>query len=126
MTSLTTVTPPIKVAIATGNNVGVTDHFGYALRFQIWDLAGPSPRLIETRHNKPGCGADRSADRRDPLDVSVDLVADCRAVVVARIGECGLNRLNALGILAFETDDMIDLVVRELAASPLLNGQAMT
>ncbi|UYO41912.1 dinitrogenase iron-molybdenum cofactor biosynthesis protein [Rhodopseudomonas palustris] len=112
---------PIKVAIATGNGVGVTEHFGYATDFQIWDVSTSTPRLLETRRNIPGCGADRSAtQQRDPLDVSVDLVADCRAVVVAKIGECGVNRLAELNILAFETDDTVDSVVRELAESSLL------
>lgn len=123
MTPPTTDTGPIRIAIATGNGVGITDHFGYALQFQIWDVSGPEPRLLETRRNIPACGADRSNERRDPLDVSVDLVADCRAVVVAKIGECGLNRLNALGILAFETDDTVDTVVRELADSSLLRDR---
>ncbi|MFC0243765.1 NifB/NifX family molybdenum-iron cluster-binding protein [Rhodopseudomonas telluris] len=113
----------IKIAIATGNGVGATDHFGYALQFQIWDMSGPQARLLETRRNTPACGADRSEQRRDPLDVSVDLVADCRAVVVAKIGECGINRLNALGILVFETDDTVDAVVRELTGSTLLHGR---
>jgi nitrogen fixation protein NifB len=112
---------PTKVAIATGDGVAVTEHFGYATQFQIWDFAGTPPRLLETRRNLPACGADRStAQQRDPMDVSVELVADCRAVVVARIGECGVNRLTALGILAFETDDAVDTAVRELAESAIL------
>ena len=49
------------------------------------------------------------------MDASVAAVADCRAVVVARIGECALNRLDKLGILAFETDDPVDATVRQLA-----------
>jgi nitrogen fixation protein NifB len=40
--------------------------------------------------------------------------------VVAKIGECGVNRLAELNILAFETDDTVDSVVRELAESSLL------
>ncbi len=111
---------PIKVAIATGNGVGVTDHFGYALQFQIWDFSSDEPRLLETRRNTPGCGAARGGDGPDPLDLSVDLVADCKAVIVAKIGECGVNRLDALGILAFETDDSVAAAVRELAGSELL------
>jgi nitrogen fixation protein NifB len=117
---------PTKVAIATGDGIAVTEHFGYATAFQIWDFGGSTPRLIETRRNLPACGADRSAERRDPMDVSVDLVADCRAVVVARIGECGVNRLNALGILAFESDDAVDTAVRELAESSLLRERTTT
>jgi nitrogen fixation protein NifB len=120
MGSPTLTTGQIKVAIATGDGVAVTEHFGYASQFQIWDLAGGPPRLLEIRRNLPACGADRSVERRDPMDVSVDLVADCRAVVVAKIGECGVNRLTELGILAFETDDPVETAVRELADSSIL------
>jgi nitrogen fixation protein NifB len=114
-------TGQIKVAIATGDGITVTEHFGYATRFQIWDFSNGAPHLLETRTNRPACGADRSrVERRDPMDVSVDLVADCKAVIVARIGECGVNRLTALGILAFETEDAVETAVRELTESGLL------
>ena len=49
------------------------------------------------------------------MEASVRTVADCRAVVVAKIGECALNRLDQLGILAFETEDPVDQTVRELS-----------
>ena len=49
------------------------------------------------------------------MDASVAAVADCRAVVVARLGECAINRLDKLGILAFETEDPVDATVRQLA-----------
>ncbi len=53
-----------------------------------------------------------------------DLVSDCGAVVVARIGECAVNRLDALGILAFETEDTIGTALRELAESGLITERA--
>jgi nitrogen fixation protein NifX len=64
--------------------------------------------------NRPSCGV--GSDRADALmDASVAAVADCRAVVVARLGECAINRLDKLGILAFETDDPVDATVRQLS-----------
>lgn len=119
-----TMTRPLWVAIATGDGVAVTEHFGYASQFEIWDLGSPKPQLIEVRRNLPACDADRSLDQRDPMDVSVDLVADCRAVVVAKIGECAINRLTKLGIFAFESDDRVDATLRELADSNLLRERA--
>lgn len=118
--------PPIKVAIATGNGVTVTEHFGYATQFQIWNFSDAPPRLLETRTNQPACGPGRREAKREPMDVSVELVADCKAVIVARIGECGIDRLTALGILAFETEDAVDTAVRELADSGLLHRSAVS
>jgi nitrogen fixation protein NifB len=105
---------PTKVAIGTGDGVFVTEHFGFATQFQIWDLAGEKPHLVETRRNLPACGANASADANALMDRSVETVSDCHAVVVARIGECALTRLTALGILAFEADEPVDVALREL------------
>jgi predicted Fe-Mo cluster-binding NifX family protein len=103
-----------RVAIGTHSGVRVSEHFGQATRFEIWEVRSEGSRLVETRVNRPACGPGR--DRADEMmDASVATVADCRAVVVARIGECALTRLDKLGILAFETDDPVDDAVRQLA-----------
>lgn len=115
----------MKIAIGAGNGFSVTEHFGYALQFQIWEFTDGRFQLIETRRNAPVCGAKRDESGScDPMDVSVDLVSDCRAVVVARIGECAVNRLDTLGILAFETEDSVERALAELAASGLLVERA--
>ncbi|MBB4199523.1 hypothetical protein CCR94_01310 [Rhodoblastus sphagnicola] len=103
-----------RVAIGTHSGVRVSEHFGQATRFEIWEVRSEGSRLVETRVNRPACGS--GDDRADEImDASVAAVADCRAVVVARIGECALTRLGKLGILAFETDDTVDDTVRQLA-----------
>ena len=104
-----------RVAIATNSGVRVSEHFGHATRFEIWEVRPEGSCLIETRINRPPCGS--GSDRADQMmDASVAAVADCRAVVVARLGDCALTRLDKLGILAFETDDPVDSTVRQLAA----------
>ncbi|CAH2598783.1 Dinitrogenase iron-molybdenum cofactor biosynthesis protein [Rhodovastum atsumiense] len=110
----------MKIAIATGDGVSVREHFGTAARFQIWELGSGAPQLVEERHNAPACGAGWEPGAADPMQRSVDLVADCGAVVVARIGECAVTRLDELGILAFETDDPVEVVLRDLGAHPAL------
>ena len=103
----------VRVAIGTHNGLRVSEHFGHATRFEIWEVSPNGARLVESRVNRPSCGV--GSDRADELmDASVATVADCRAVVVARIGECALTRLDRLGILAFETDDPVDATVRQL------------
>jgi predicted Fe-Mo cluster-binding NifX family protein len=111
-----------RVAIATHSGVRVSEHFGHATRFEIWEVRPEGSRLVETRVNRPPCGSgDERAD--EMMDASVAAVADCRAVVVARIGECALTRLDKLGILAFETEDPVDATVRQLAAYAGLYAQ---
>ena len=107
--------PAVRVAIATRTGGRVSEHFGHATRFEIWEVSPKGgTRLVERRINRPSCGV--GSDRADELmDVSVAAVADCRALVVAQIGECALTRLGKLGILAFETEDPVDETVRQLS-----------
>ena len=112
----------MKIAIGTGDGVFVTEHFGYAVQFQVWDLAGDVPRFVETRRNLAACGVGPGADASALMDRSVETVSDCRAVVVARIGECAITRLTALGILAFEADEPVEVALREISA--FLSGRA--
>ena len=116
MTTAPTPLPAtVRVAIGTASGARVSEHFGHATRFEIWDVSAEGSRHVETRNNRPACGS--GCDRADEaMDASVALVADCRAVVVSRLGECAINRLTKLGILAFETDDTVDDTVRQLAA----------
>ncbi|SCM76920.1 Dinitrogenase iron-molybdenum cofactor biosynthesis protein [uncultured Pleomorphomonas sp.] len=116
-----TLSSPVRVAIGTASGARVSEHFGHATRFEIWEVGPAGTRFLETRNNRPacgsGCGANFEENRADEvMDASVALVADCRAVVVSRLGECAINRLSRLGILAFETDDRVDDALRELAA----------
>ncbi|TBW39560.1 dinitrogenase iron-molybdenum cofactor biosynthesis protein [Siculibacillus lacustris] len=103
------------MAVAVGSRDGraVTEHFGSAEVFAIWHLGEGAPRLVETRANEAACG--HAVDPAAAMDRSVELVADCRAVVVTRIGDCALTRLNKLGVLAFESDESVAATLAELA-----------
>jgi predicted Fe-Mo cluster-binding NifX family protein len=104
-----------RIAIGTHTGARVSEHFGYATRFEIWEISPSGSRLVETRINRPACGADMNDRAAEMMDASVATVADCRAVVVAQLGECALTRLTKLGILAFETEDTIGETLRQLA-----------
>jgi nitrogen fixation protein NifB len=108
----------LRIAVGTSDGLNITEHFGFATEFQIWEVADETPRWVETRATEPACGADRDTDGRALMKAAVDAVADCRAVVVARIGDCALDRLSALGILAFEANETVETAVREIAAHP--------
>ena len=112
----------MKVAVASRDGAVVDAHFGQATRFEIWELTGGPPRRLEVRHSKPGCGCGTpgQAGRTEPMQAAAALVADCRAVLVARIGNHGVAQLAALGILAFETDDTVEVALQLLAERPEL------
>lgn len=106
----------VRVAIGTSTGARVSEHFGHATRFEIWEVGPDGSRYLESRNNRPACGSGCGDQAEVVMDASVALIADCKAVVVSRLGECAINRLTKLGILAFETDDTVDDTVRQLAA----------
>jgi len=110
----------VRVAVAKGTGVAVDEHFGHATRFEIWELAEGAPRLVEVRRNTPACGAGWQPGAVDPMEASARLVADCRAVLITQIGDCGVARLEEQKILPFETDDTVADALRQLAERPEL------
>jgi nitrogen fixation protein NifB len=116
----------VRVAVASRDGDVVDAHFGQATRFEIWELTGGTPRQIEVRQSKPGCGCGTldQGSVTDRMQAATALVADCRAVLVARIGDHGVAQLAALGILAFETGDTVEVALRLLSESPALVAPA--
>jgi predicted Fe-Mo cluster-binding NifX family protein len=51
------------------------------------------------------------------MQKTVDLLADCRAVVVAQIGPAAVEKLSMRGIHAFVIPDFIDSAMQRLMAS---------
>ncbi len=54
------------------------------------------------------------------MEASARLVADCKAVLVTQIGDCGVARLEEQNILPFEADDIVADALRQLADRPEL------
>jgi predicted Fe-Mo cluster-binding NifX family protein len=106
----------MRIAIASGDGRLVDQHFGHATQFLICEPNGTGFRLIDVRRNSPACGAGWTPGAEDPMERSARLVADCQVVLVAQIGECGLERLSELGIEAFELPGPIDRALRQVTA----------
>jgi nitrogen fixation protein NifB len=105
----------MRIAVASGDGMFVDQHFGHATQFLICETNPEGFQLVEVRRNNPACGADWTPGAADPMERSAALVADCRAVLVARIGECGVDRLAERGIEAFEVTGPIQTALRRLA-----------
>ncbi|MDR1685100.1 MAG: nitrogenase cofactor biosynthesis protein NifB [Desulfovibrio sp.] len=117
---------PVKVAVASRSGIVVDQHFGAAGQFHIYESDGLSTRLLETRRvggNNLGCGmCGRGPLPEGPEDAeqgggkiarALEAVADCRIVVVMRIGDSPSRRLAERGIAVFSTYDGIDKAVMD-------------
>lgn len=81
------------VAVATLEGALVNQHVGEAARFQIWGKSGSGFRLVAEREApEPGTGPRRWLEL-------VDRLSDCRAVLVAGIGQTPMQFLEDAGIV---------------------------
>ncbi len=103
--------PKILVAIATKGGGLVNQHFGHAKEFQVYEVDGSEVRFIGHRKIDHYCqgGYGETAT----LENIIEAIADCKAVFVAKIGDCPKEKLQAAGIQTVETYDMIDKAALE-------------
>jgi predicted Fe-Mo cluster-binding NifX family protein len=111
----------MKVAVASENKLVVHQHFGRATQFLVYEIEDAECRLVEIRKNQPPCGTAQQdgelGHSEDSMQKTVDLLADCQAVVVARIGPAAVEKLSRCGIQAFVIPDFIDSAMKRLMAS---------
>lgn len=85
-----------RVAVATRSGGLVDQHFGHAREFLVYDVSRAGARLAGRRATGAYCVGGEGED--DALEVALRTLADCRAVLVARVGHCPKGRLAAAGI----------------------------
>ncbi len=87
---------PLRVAVATRDGARVDQHFGHATSFRVYEPGPGGARLVEERAVAHYCRGGEGED--DVLPATIRALADCRAVLVARIGRCPREELRAAGI----------------------------
>lgn len=103
--------PKILVAVATKGGGLVNQHFGHAKEFQVYEVDGSEVRFIGHRKIDHYCqgGYGETAT----LENIIEAIADCKAVLVAKIGDCPQEKLHTAGIQTVETYDTIDKAALE-------------
>jgi nitrogen fixation protein NifB len=85
-----------RVAVATKGGGLVDQHFGHAREFLVYDVSRDGVRLVGRRSTESYCTGGEGDD--DALAVALRALADCDAVLVAKIGHCPKGQLAAAGI----------------------------
>jgi predicted Fe-Mo cluster-binding NifX family protein len=112
-----------RVAVASVDNVLITEHFGRAKWFYVLDIEPDgSYATVERRVVNPLC--DHGGHSEAGLQGSIDAIKDCVAVLVAVIGPSAKKRLELVGISVFEQPDKVERAVKLLAAYYSRTGQA--
>jgi nitrogen fixation protein NifB len=85
-----------RVAVATKSGGLVDQHFGHAREFLVYDVSRGGVALVGRRSTETYCKGGEGED--DALDVALRALADCDAVLVAKIGHCPKGQLAAAGV----------------------------
>ncbi|MEJ2141983.1 MAG: NifB/NifX family molybdenum-iron cluster-binding protein [Gammaproteobacteria bacterium] len=83
---------PFRLAVASKEGLAITEHFGHAKQFYIFDVHGKNCELVEQRHVDHYClggHSDKSA-----IAGILETVSDCQAVFVAKIGDGPTEKLS--------------------------------
>lgn len=104
-------TPKILVAVATKGGGLVNQHFGHAKEFQIYEVDGNGATFVG--HRKIDLYCQGGYGEEATLENIIQAIADCKAVLVAKIGECPKEKLQKVGIQAVETFDVIEKAAGE-------------
>lgn len=104
----------IRFAVASGNGYVVDLHFGHADELLIYDASPSGIRFVERRNVEKYCAGESSCDTtEDRMAQMIRTLADCRGVLVMRIGDAPRRTLEARGILVAMTCNRIDDAIRE-------------
>lgn len=101
-----------KIAFASSDGKIVNQNFGRANRFQIFRIKNLSAEFIELRENVPPCKGNEHLD--EAMNNSVELVSDCKAVFVSRIGYGELKVFEDKNIKVYEAPYFISDILGKL------------
>jgi nitrogen fixation protein NifX len=102
-----------KIAIASTDGKVINQHFGRAERFYIVEVNDKDEfGFCETRETITAC--QEGGHSEDGLARTVDLLSDCKYVLVSKIGPGAEYALRKKGVTAFSIAQFIDEAVRKL------------
>lgn len=89
---------PVKLAVASKEGQAISEHFGHAKRFAIYEVTPESCRLLESREVEHYCLGNSSS--QSAMAGILEAIKDCQAVFVAKIGDGPTEKLAAIGVRA--------------------------
>ncbi len=133
ITTATTVTPSVRMAIASTNGAVIDEHFGHARVFHVYQVTENAVQFLETRRADQYCtGETQCGEAEDRLSSIIKVLGDCQVILCAKIGYSPWRQLERAGIWpnsehALETaESALMAVYRELAVSGRLKPLTAT
>lgn len=104
-----------RVAFASFDGTVVDQHFASARFWQIYDL-DTEAHFVETRKANAKC----QGHCEGGFEHLLDLLSDCDAIFVLKIGEAAANFMLACGKRVFEAYGYVDKIIAQLINNGLL------
>lgn len=108
-----------KVAIATSDGFTVNEHFGHAKFFRVYELTESGHKFLELRDAVAACQHSLGHDTTR-FDKIIELLSDCDALLVQKIGEGAAAYLIERNVRVFEVSGMIDAVLDKFVADKII------
>ena len=102
----------ILAALASSDGIVVNRHFGRAEKFYIYDIGNELPEFLEVREVSPVCESGNHDEGK--LEKNMQLIADCRYLIVTRIGDAAYAQAERFGIEAYEIADLFEDAIERL------------
>lgn len=107
----------VRIGLASIDGAYVDQHFGSARYWQIYDVDGEGV-FVETRKTKPTCNGHCEGGFAAQLEV----LADCDALFVSKIGEGAAMTMLQKGKRVFEAAGPVEDIVDAVVEQGLLEG----
>jgi predicted Fe-Mo cluster-binding NifX family protein len=101
-----------RIAIASSDGESVNQHFARAENFLIYEITEGKVAFIEDRLVNAGFGESAHSDAR--IEEIKNLLSDCKAVFVSKIGEKAIRYLNINGIKSFAVNFSLNFIFTTL------------
>ena len=108
-----------RVAAATSDGFSVNEHFGHANFFRVYDLRENGYDFVEVRDAVAVC-QQRLGHDTTRFDKIIELLSDCDAVLVQKIGEGAAAYLISKNVRVFEVSGSIDAVLKKFIEDGIL------
>jgi len=89
---------PIKLAVASKEGLAISEHFGHAKQFRIYQVSREQCDFLELREVANYCLGQHS-DQSAMVGI-LEAIKDCYAVFVAKIGDGPTEKCHAIGVRA--------------------------
>jgi predicted Fe-Mo cluster-binding NifX family protein len=87
---------PMKLAVASKEGMAISEHFGHAKKFWIYEVRSDQCRLLEKRDVEHYCLGNHSS--KTAMAKILETIKDCHAVFIAKIGDGPTEKLRAIGV----------------------------